>query len=147
MDAFQEWLFKLTGKKVSMRTLLIALIMILSVFVFFVKRAVDSSNAPPRPLPGAVMALKCSSCDYVEDRRIVDIDEAKCPKCGAPMGYKRKCMDCSFEFSYMPQRLKNLMKTEPNRFKVLEALAVEQACPNCHSGNTESMFPGSVDKK
>lgn len=95
---------------------------------------------------GAMRVTLCKNCNFKEQKRIVDISQAKCSKCEQQkLAYVMFCNDCSSEFPFKKELLakKNMSKEE--LFKHLERI---NRCPKCKSPNTQiAMTDGDLIKK
>lgn len=132
-------------KKLRLRLILAAiLIFLVSIFLF---RTTVTLTFPDKPVMGSILTLKCSKCGAVEDRRTMGLEQndEKCSKCGGQMGYRYKCADCGFEYSYLPRIALEAVKDEKNKYIALERIAKYQLCPNC--GSSDAGYSSSAPKQ
>ena len=111
-------------------------IIALSVLLLFVSIAAGvvgykiftHSELPPAVLQGPETTVICKKCNFMEERRIKDISQAKCTRCGGQVAPAMKCHKCGRVFA-LPE-IKNIEKMTPEEYsKATE----EYKCPNCGS--------------
>ena len=82
---------------------------------------------------GPLRRTMCNNekCKFKETRRIKNISDYTCGKCGGPLGFQFKCRKCSFEFPFViPENEYNVDHDVPP-----EEIVPFSRCPNCNSPN------------
>ncbi|MFA7230459.1 MAG: response regulator [Victivallaceae bacterium] len=105
-------------------------------------RLFADGKAPVAVSEGPMHVVICKKCKLIEQKRLFDINQAKCPKCGGDEGDCMKCSDCKMIFA-APE-----IKEDPNMPpEEYEKIREEKyRCPKCKSQNIFPM-PPSVKKK
>ena len=101
-----------------------------------------SKEVPQAVLQGPETAVICKKCNFVEERRIKDISQAKCTRCGSPVAPAMKCHKCSKVFA-LPE-IKNIEKMTPEEYS--KASEESYKCPFCGSSDFAAV-PISKEKE
>ncbi|MFA6569294.1 MAG: protein kinase [Victivallales bacterium] len=99
-------------------------------------------NKTPVVLPGAISVTICSKCSNIEERRIQDIKDITCSKCGGRLGYARECNECGHIFPYIPLTIDELPK---NKLDFAMKNEERRQCPDCKSFDS-SVVPTEQEK-
>jgi serine/threonine protein kinase len=78
---------------------------------------------------GPMTAIICTKCNSEEERRIMDINTAKCSKCQGPLAAAQKCEKCKNVFA-LPE-ISDPDKGTPEEYKA--AFEKAHKCPKCQS--------------
>ena len=118
-------------------------IAILSILLSFLAGIVlyQIFHTEPVPPPGAMRVVACKKCNYVGVMRITEIEKAKCPKCGGPLGYAWKCGKCKYQYSVSNEKIDTKNMNTMDRFRA--ALKMRK-CPNC--GEEKDIHPMTVEE-
>ena len=108
-----------------------ALIVILSLVLWR-----QMTTWPQEDPPGALHWLRCSSCPFSAEMRVVDLSDGsyRCPKCKAKLGYPRKCNKCSYEFVDVPKPI--VFPKDATKSQVYDLMEEARKCPNCGGTDT-----------
>ena len=101
-----------------------------------------SKEVPQAVLQGPETAVICKKCNFVEERRIKDISQAKCTRCASPVAPAMKCHKCSKVFA-LPE-IKNIEKMTPEEYS--KASEESYKCPFCGSSDFAAV-PISKEKE
>lgn len=101
-----------------------------------------SREIPQAVLQGPETAVICKKCNFVEERRIKDISQAKCTRCASPVAPAMKCHKCSKVFA-LPE-IKNIEKMTPEEYS--KASEESYKCPFCGSSDFAAV-PISKEKE
>ena len=94
-----------------------------------------------KQLGGVTRLTICSECGHKQERRIIDIKQAKCSKCGKQeLAYVMFCNDCS---NVYPFKNKFLSKKKMTREEALRQIHRFNRCPKCKSKNSQVVFNNS----
>jgi serine/threonine protein kinase len=102
----------------------------------------NRSDIPAAVLQGPEMAVICKKCNFTEERRIKDISQAKCTRCGNQVAPAMKCHKCSRVFA-LPE-IRNLEKMTPEEYS--KATEESYKCPYCGSSDFAAV-PINKDKE
>lgn len=84
---------------------------------------------------GAKRYLFCEKCRERLVRRIKNIDEERCDKCGGPLKFVFKCSDCAFEFPFLHPEL----PPDADEKELVHLHQIRYVCPNCGSNKIWQM--------
>ena len=119
-------------KNIVLRVSLIVLVLSLSaLFGSAIDSAFNTPEVSEAASQGPLNAVRCSN-GHNTVMRFIDIDKARCLKCGEPVGMAYRCLKCGHKFTLppMPDNLteEEIINFEKNKYK----------CPKCKSMNTKS---------
>jgi Zn finger protein HypA/HybF involved in hydrogenase expression len=88
----------------------------------------NRSELPPTAVvQGPPMAVICKKCNFTEERRIKDINQAKCTRCGGAVAAAMKCAKCNKVFP-LPE-ISNIEKMTSEEYS--KAAEASYKCPSC----------------
>ena len=90
----------------------------------------NRSELPPTAVvQGPPMAVICKKCNFTEERRIKDINQAKCTRCAGAVAAAMKCAKCNKVFP-LPE-ISNIEKMTSEEYS--KAAEASYKCPSCGS--------------
>lgn len=102
-------------------------------------RLIFSASAAAPPI-GALTRVVCEKCAVQTTRRITDISECHCEKCGSPMRFLEECASCHYHFPLPPPP-----KDKENNLQEYVAWETQsKKCPKCDSTDTH---PAKIPSK
>ena len=146
IESIRNLIDKALARKVLVRKIAlvsIALILVLIFLISYAKKALHKDVVRP-----AYIALKCVKCGHNEDRRIFSLldNGLACSVCNSKLGYRLKCLDCEFEFAFIPQNYDTIECIKDQRRRAAIVILLNQRmCPNCGSPRTINVLPAKRD--